>query len=168
MDKKKLMRELSQYTQPWAKGGYYEYMHPHYKIKHIADWQFKVEEPLNEGDFYIAGFGNISNSDRERIISLIQFLKNYKIRGIGGVETSPLSNNEIIGIKYDDKSLVELFWQFGNGTNGKDNDIIPAMKECLKLIEDLRKEDFIENAYLLSSCSDTCDDLYSWYIKIII
>lgn len=168
MNKKKIIDQINSCITPWDDGGYYDYMHPHYRIRKIADWKLNVKNPLNKGDFWIAAIGDLSDKNKENAKELVKFLGNYKIRIAGGKEGRALGYNELLAIKEEGMDSAEVFWQFGNGTNGVDNDCIPAMKECMKIINDARKQSFIKDAYLLSSSSNPMNDTYSWYIKFYI
>lgn len=168
MNKFSIMQRLHECCDPWENGGYYDYMHPNYFIRFIADWILDVKEPLNEDDFWIAALGDLTNTQKNNSENLVNFLKNYKIRGVGGEEINALSNRELLAIKRKESKNVEIFWQFGNGTNGLDNDFLPAAEECIKMIKDIRKQNYVKDAYLLSSCAKPINDTYTWYIKILI
>ncbi len=168
MNKFSIKERISECCDPWQQGGYYDYMHPNYFVRFIADWILEVENPLNDGDFWIAAIGELTEKQKNNAKRLVDFLRNYEIRGLAGKEKKALSDCELLAIKRDEKKNVEIFWQFGNGTNGLDNDFIPANEECIEMIKNLRKQDFVKDAYLLSSCTKPSNDTYSWYIKILI
>ena len=168
MNKNDIMQRLSECCIPWEKGGYCDYMHPNYLIKDIADWKIRANELKSYDNFWIAGLGKLTNTQKLNVKKLILFLKKYKIRGVGGKEDNALGSGSLLAIKREDYKDVEVFWLFGNGTNGFDNDFLPAAKECLKMIKYIRKQPYIKNAYLLNYCADILDDTYAWYIKIVI
>lgn len=168
MNKDSLKMQISSCCDPSEPGGYYEFMHPNYFIRFICDWRLNPKNPTSDEDFWIASLGKPTSQQKESAKKLVNFLSRYKIRGVGGEEKEALSTCQMLAIKQDDEENLEIFWLFHNGTNGLDGDFLPAAEECLELIRNLRKKEFVKDAYLLSSGSDPADDLYSWYIKIIV
>ncbi len=115
-----------------------------YVCLHPQIWQHK-ELLLDDGNIFSADGTELTN---EQIVSIHEFIQ-------------PWSFVLVYTNKDGEK---QAFFNYHNGTNGKEGDVVKAMWDAYKKLSSIKKNKNVKWTTLLTYSPDHCDDVYSWFI----
>lgn len=74
---------------------------------------------------------------------------------------------DVVVIK-NNRNEYQLFTVYNNGTNQGDGNILKPMKKMVNILEKLQDNEHVSWCQILDTYIDNMDDVYSWYITIIL
>ena len=111
---------------------------------HPLIWQQR-DLLIDEGNIFSADGTQLTDEQIESIHSFIQ----------------PWSFVLVYTNKYGEK---QVFFNYHNGTNGKEGDSVKAMWDAHRKLSSIKKNKNVKWTTLLHYSPDHCDDVYSWFI----